>query len=105
MLTPQIPIDRDKIAAFCKKWSIVEFSFFGSVLTDEFRPDSDVDVLVEFADDAPWTLLDMVDMENELQAIFERDVDLLTRSSVSQSENYLMRRSILAGTRSFYAAR
>lgn len=104
-MEPKIFIDREKIEAFCKKWSIIEFSLFGSVLTEEFRSDSDVDVMVEFVEEAPWTLLDMVDMENELKTIFNRNVDLLTRSSVVQSENYLMRRSILAGTRNFYAAR
>ncbi len=104
MTEPKIPLDYEKIRAFCEKWKIIEFSLFGSVLTDNFRPDSDVDVLVEFAEDAPWTLLDMVDMEDELRAIFGRDVDLLTRSSVTQSENYLMRRSILSGTRNLYAA-
>ncbi len=101
---PRITVDREQITAFCRKWRIVEFSFFGSVLTDDFRPDSDVDVMVEFEEDVPWTLLDMVTMEQELKEIFGRDVDLLTRSSVAQSENYLMRRSILSGTRNFYAA-
>ena len=103
-MEPRIPIDKDKIAAFCRKWKIVEFSLFGSVLTDEFRPDSDVDVLVEFAENAPWTLLDMVDMEEELKVIFGRDVDLITRSSVNQSANYLMRNSILSNVRNLYAA-
>jgi uncharacterized protein len=104
MTTPRIPLDREQIAAFCKKWKIVEFSLFGSVLTDDFRPDSDVDVMVEFVADAPWTLLDMVDMEEELKKMFGRKIDLLTRSSVMQSENYLMRKSILASTRMVYAA-
>jgi predicted nucleotidyltransferase len=103
-MEPKIPIDRDKIAAFCQKWKIVEFSLFGSVLTDEFRPDSDVDVMVEFAEDAKWGLFDMVHMEDELKEFFGRHVDLLTRRSVTDSENYLMRRSILSGTRTFYAA-
>jgi uncharacterized protein len=101
---PRIPINRDQIKAFCEKWQIVEFSLFGSVLTDEFRPDSDVDVMVEFSNDAPWTLLDMVDMEQELQTLFQRKVDLITHSSVTACENYLMRNSILSGARMLYAA-
>jgi uncharacterized protein len=103
-MDPRIPIDYDRIKAFCEKWQIVEFALFGSVLTDAFRPDSDVDVLVEFTPEAPWTLLDMVDMEEELKAMFGREVDLLTRSSVNQSENHRMRKSILSNTRSLYAA-
>lgn len=101
---PRIPVDRAQITAYCKKWKITEFAFFGSVLTDEFRPDSDVDVMVTFADDAKWGLWDIGHMEDELKEMFGRRVDLITRKSVTQSENYLMRRSILAGTSVYYAA-
>jgi predicted nucleotidyltransferase len=103
-MEPRIPIDYEKIKTFCGKWKITEFSLFGSVLTDDFRPDSDVDVLVTFEKNVPWTLLNMVEMENELRAIFSRDVDLLLRKTVERSQNYLMRRSILSRTRSVYAA-
>ena len=101
---PRIPVDRDKIKSFCEKWKIIEYSFFGSVLTDNFRDDSDVNVLVEFADDAQWGLFDMEDMESELRTLFGRSVDLLTRRSIVRSENYLMRRSVLSSARTFYAA-
>ena len=101
---PRIPIDKGKIAAFCKKWKIVEFSLFGSVLTDEFRSDSDVDVLVEFSDDAKWGMWDLYDMEEDLKAIVGRDIDLVTRRSIVRSDNYLMRDSILSGASTFYAA-
>ena len=103
-MEPRIPVNREQIAAFCQKWRIVEFAFFGSVLTDEFRPDSDVDVLVTFAPDAAWGLWDLYDMEESLKIMFGRKVDLVTRRSVDRSENYLMRGSILAGARTFYAA-
>jgi len=103
-MEPRIPIDYEKIKTFCEKWKITEFSLFGSVLTDDFRPDSDVDVMVTFAEDAHWTLLHIVEMEDELKAIFARDVHLVTRKSVVSDPNYLMRRSILANTRSLYAA-
>lgn len=103
-LTPRIPLDMPKIEEFCKKWQIVEFSLFGSVLTDEFRPDSDVDVMVKFADNARVSLFKFMDIEEELEALLGRKVDLITRPGIEQSENYLMRRSILSGTRTFYAA-
>ncbi|MBU0509862.1 nucleotidyltransferase family protein [bacterium] len=102
---PRIPLDYEKIKAFCEKWKITEFSLFGSVLTDDFRPDSDVDVLVEFAEDARWGLFDMVHMEDELKEVFGRDVDLLTRRSVEANENYIVRKNILRSTRRVYAAR
>ncbi len=65
----KIPIDRDKTAEFCRRWKITEFALFGSVLRDDFRPDSDVDVLVTFAPDAEWSLFDHLDMEEELSVI------------------------------------
>jgi uncharacterized protein len=101
---PRIPIDQAKIAAFCQKWKIVEFSLFGSVLTDDFRPDSDVDVMVKFNDDASWDLFNLVEMEDELKIIFGRDVDLVLRKSVERSDNYLRRRSILASAQRIYGA-
>jgi len=100
----QIPIDRTGIAAFCRKWRITELALFGSVLRDDFRPDSDVDVLVSFAPDARWGLFDLCRMEEELRALFARDVDLITRKSVEQSENYIRRRHILAHMEVIHAA-
>ena len=72
----------EQIAEFCRKWQIVEFSLFGSALRDDFRPQSDVDVLVTFAPDARHSLFDLVAMEEELSGIFGRKVDLLTRRSL-----------------------
>jgi uncharacterized protein len=102
-MEPRIPVDRDQIEAFCKKWKIVEFSFFGSVLRDDFGPDSDVDVLVKFVDNPGWSLLDLVRMERELSAMFGREVDLLTKSSVEEMSNPFRRKSILSNYRTFYA--
>jgi predicted nucleotidyltransferase len=104
-MEPRIPIDRERIAAFCQKWTIEELSLFGSVLTDDFHPQSDVDVMVEFAADARWGMWDLYDMEEDLKAICGRKVDLMTRRSIAKSENYLMRNSILSGARTLYAAR
>lgn len=75
-MSPKIPVDRDKIADFCRRWKITEFAFFGSVLRDDFRPDSDVDVLVTFAPDARWSLFDLVEIQEELGEILGRKVDL-----------------------------
>ena len=58
------------LAKFCQRWKIVELALFGSLLRDDFRPDSDVDVLVKFAPDARWTLLDFVTMQDELSLLF-----------------------------------
>ena len=58
MSDPQIPVPVPAITDFCRRWMITEFALFGSVLRDDFRPDSDVDVLVTFAPDAPWSYWD-----------------------------------------------
>jgi predicted nucleotidyltransferase len=90
-----IDYDREKLRDFCRKWKVTEFSLFGSVVRDDFGPESDVDVLVTFEEDAPWTLFSMVHMEDELVEIFGRPVDLLTRRSIERSRNPIRRDSIL----------
>jgi uncharacterized protein len=84
-----------KIDVFCKRWNILEMSIFGSALRSDFRPDSDVDVLVSFAPEAKNSLFDMVRMQNELKGIFGREVDLVSRNGVEYSRNYLRRKTIL----------
>jgi len=98
---PNIEIPTDMIAQFCRKWKIREFSLFGSVLRDDFRPDSDVDVLVEFQPDHGWGLYDVVDMEDELQTLFGRRVDLVMKGGL---RNPIRRREILSTRQVVYAA-
>ena len=95
---PRIAIDYDKekLRDFCQRWKVTEFSLFGSVVRDDFGPESDVDVLVTFAPDAHWTLWDMSDMNDELKSLFGRPVDLLTRRAVEGSLNPIRKTSILA---------
>jgi len=99
----RIAIDREKIAEFCRRWKITEFALFGSVLRDDFRPDSDVDVLVTFAPDVRYSLFDLVHMQDELKQIFGREVDLVERKAVERSENYIRCKYILASVEPIYA--
>jgi uncharacterized protein len=99
-----IHIDKQKIEEFCRHWRITEFAFFGSALRDDFRPDSDVDVLVTFAPDAGVSLFDMAHMQNELSQLLGRDVDLVSRRGIERSPNYLRRKSILSSLEVVYAA-
>ena len=99
--TCQIDIPTDELRAFCQRWKIREFALFGSVLRDDFRPDSDVDVLVEFATDHGWSLYDVVDMEDELRALFGRPVDLVMKGGL---KNPIRRREILRTRQVVYAA-
>ncbi len=79
-----IRLDRTQIAQFCRANHIARLSLFGSVLREDFGPDSDVDVLVEFACDAVVTLLDMARMEEELAHTIGRRVDLRTPQELSR---------------------
>ena len=99
-----IPVNQEQIADFCRKYGIRRLSFFGSVLRPDFRPDSDVDVLVEFDPQRKPSLLDLVRMQNELEHILGRPVDLVEYSSIEQSRNYLRRREILNHLEVAYAA-
>jgi predicted nucleotidyltransferase len=101
---PYLPIslDRERIAEFCRKWKIEQMWLFGSVLTKRFRPDSDVDFLVRFDPSAPWSLFDIMEAEEELKTVVGRDVDLVERSAVEKSENWIRRRSILESAVPFH---
>jgi uncharacterized protein len=101
MPTPKIPFPVDQIAAFCQKWKITELAVFGSVLRDDFRPDSDVDILVSFTDDAHWSLYDWVDMQEELHGIIGRQVDLVEKEGL---HNPFRRHAILTTKQVIYAA-
>ena len=103
MGNPMMIIPKKKIAKFCNRWKVVEFSLFGSILRDDFRPDSDVDVLVSFAADAKVSLFDLVEMQDELKTIFKRNVDLVEKQAILQSKNYIRRKNILENTRVVYA--
>ena len=100
-----IEMPKEKIADFCRKWKIVELSLFGSVLRDDFRPDSDIDILVSFSPDAEWGLLDHMAMEEEMSAILGRKVDLVSRKAIERSENYIRRKAILETAQPYYVAR
>jgi predicted nucleotidyltransferase len=91
-----IDYDKEKLRDFCRRWKITEFSLFGSVVRDDFGPESDVDVMVKAAADAGWSLFDIVNMENELAEIFGRPVDLCEREAVEESRNPYRRGSILS---------
>ena len=98
-----VHIAEDELAAFCRKWKIREFALFGSVLRDDFGPESDVDCLVEFAPDADWSLLDVIRAEQELGDLLGRPADLVERPVVEESENWIRRRRILQSARTIYA--
>lgn len=83
-MTVRMSIDREAIADFCRRHHIQKLSLFGSVLRDDFRPDSDVDVLVEFEPGQPVGLIHLAAMERELSELIGRKVDLRTPADLSR---------------------
>ena len=100
-MTRNLEINQERIQEFCQRWKIAEFSLFGSVLREDFAPESDVDVLISFEPDIPWSLFDWMDMIDELKSIFGRDVDLVEKSGL---RNPFRRHEILSHRQVIYAA-
>lgn len=98
----KLSLPYEQIAAFCRKWNVTEFALFGSVLRDDFRPDSDVDVLVTWAPEARISLFDYGPMKDELEAMFGRRVDLVSKRGIEQSTNWIRRKEILGTARVVY---
>jgi len=99
-----IALPEERLADFCRRWKIDELAVFGSALREDFRPDSDVDVLVTFAPEADWSLLDHARMEQDLAAILGRAVDVVNRRAVERSGNWLRRNEILNTAQTIYVA-
>ena len=99
-----LTIPEGQLTDSCRRWKVAEMAIFGSALREDFGCQSDVDVLVSFEEDARWSLFDLVRMEEELEALLGRPVDLLHRPAVEQSENYIRRRGILESAEVVYAA-
>jgi len=97
----RIEVPQEKIAEFCRRRKIVELALFGSALREDFRSESDIDILVSFGKDADWDLFDWVDMIEELKGIFGRDVDLVERTTL---RNPFRRHYILNTQKVIYAA-
>ena len=89
-----------EIGSFCHKWEVQELALFGSVLRDDFSMDSDVDVLVTFHPEARRSLFDLIEMQDELEALLHRKVDLVSRGGL---RNPFRRREILSTREIVYA--
>ena len=98
----------EKLVRFCEKWQIIELALFGSVLSDNFRPDgedpSDIDLLYTNASETRYGF-QFFDMQEELEKLLNRKVDLVSKRGIETSRNYLRRKSILESTQVIYAKR
>ena len=99
-----ISLPDHQITDFCHSWKISELALFGSVLREDFTHNSDIDILVTFAPDADWSLLDHIQMEEELTSLLGRTVDLVSRRAIERSDNRIRRHAILETAEVFYVA-
>jgi uncharacterized protein len=98
--TLPIHVVEETLASFCTRWQVRELALFGSILRDDFGPGSDVDVLVEFDDAAPWSLWDLIEMRDELSRLFGRPVDLVEKKAI---KNPFRRHHILKNVEVIYS--
>jgi predicted nucleotidyltransferase len=97
----RVPLPLDRIESFCRKWGVGELALFGSVLREDFSSESDVDVLVTLSPDAHLSLMDFVEMKEELEEILHRKVDLVSKGGL---RNPFRRHEILSTRQIVYAA-
>jgi uncharacterized protein len=98
----KLNFNREKIGQFCQQRGIARLELFGSALSDDFRNDSDVDVLATLRSDAHPTLLDWADMQEKLAELFGRPVDLVSRRAIEHSRNRYRKHSILSTATPIY---
>ncbi len=91
----RLGVSLSTIYEFCQKWSITELALFGSILRDDFNSESDIDFLVTFAPDKKIGMFELFKLEDELKTIVKRDIDLVFKSSVETSHNWIRKRQIL----------
>ena len=99
-----ILVPPERLAEFCRKHHIVKLSFFGSVLRDDFGPQSDVDVLITFAAEAKVGLFGLAAMQRELEHMVGRRVDLISQRGLESSRNHIRRNAILQSAQVIYVA-
>ena len=93
-----------EMESFCDRWGVVKLWFFGSVIRDDFGPDSDIDLLVTFDSQRTPSLFGLVDLESELRNLTGREVDVVTRRAVENSRNYIRRKAVLDSALLVYEA-
>lgn len=101
MLGKNITIPRKKLEVLCQKWNIKTLELFGSVTRGDFSKKSDVDVLVTF-ESGQTPGIEFIDLKEELETLFKRRVDLLTRPSIERSRNRFRKASILGSAKVIY---
>lgn len=101
-MIPNLDLAICEIEDFCQRWQVIKFALFGSVLRDDFSTDSDIDILVQFAPDTKISITTLLDMEEELEQLFARPVDIGEWTTVETDPNYIRRKAILDSAQVIY---
>ena len=104
MKAGHLEFDPETLRHFCEKWGVAELAVFGSVLRDDFHPDSDIDFLVTWAPGVQRTWRDIWAMKQELETLYDREVGLAQRQVVEADQNEFRRAAILNSARTLIAA-
>jgi len=104
MTVMNIKINEEMIKQICSNYSISELALFGSALRSDFSSESDIDLLVEFKPESGISLFDIVDLKNEFEKLFGREVDIVTKNAIKRSRNHLRRKGILDNYKVIYAS-
>ena len=100
----RLQVDSEKLKQFCQSNLIAELAVFGSILRDDFSSNSDVDVLITYLPDAPRGLLEKVQLKDKFENRFRRPVELISKTSIENSYNWIKRSSILNSCEVLYRA-
>jgi predicted nucleotidyltransferase len=101
----RLGLTSQEIVNFCQQWGITKMALFGSILRDDFRADSDIDLLITFAPSVRQGLLTLAKIKHELESRLQRPVDLIPEASVQTSDNWIRRREILSTAQTIYEQR
>ena len=103
--TNRLKISPQKLKEISHQWQIIELALFGSVLREDFHENSDIDFLITFAPNAPQSLFTLATIKHQLEALLNRNVDLIVKDAISQSENWIRRQTILNTAVTIYKTR
>ena len=98
----RLGIHPQKLADFCQKYQIIELCLFGSIIRDDFTPDSDIDIIVTFSPNTTMSLLQFIDLEYQFQNLLKRDVDLVEKAVIEKDFNWMRRQEILNNYKVIY---
>lgn len=98
----RLGLSSQEVVAFCQRWGITKIALFGSILRDDFRADSDIDLLITFAPNTRQGLLTLAKIKHELESRLNRSIDLVPEASIQMSDNWIRQREILSSAQTIY---